>query len=63
MRANGTTRVRGPAAQLEIVGGGAEGTVLAAWLARSGIRVRVQGVVLNDPGAERRTIDRNRRER
>jgi 2-polyprenyl-6-methoxyphenol hydroxylase-like FAD-dependent oxidoreductase len=56
------TRARGPLAQLEIVGGGTEGTVLAAWLARSGIRVRVRGVVLSDPD-DTRTTNRRRRER
>lgn len=60
---SGASRARGPSAQLEIVGGGTEGAVLAAWLARSGIRVRVHGVVLSDPDEERRTTNRRRRER
>ncbi len=59
---SGATRARGWSAQLEIVGGGTEGAVLAAWLARSGIRVRVHGVVPSDPGEDRRG-NRKRRER
>ncbi|MCW5890051.1 MAG: hypothetical protein KIT14_05810 [bacterium] len=63
MTMRGGNRARGTSAQLEIVGGGAEGTVLAAWLARWGIRVRVHGVVLAGSGEERRTTNRTRRER
>lgn len=60
---SGATRARGLSAQLEIVGGGTEGAVLAAWLARSGFRVRVHGVVLSEPDDERRSSNRRRRER